>query len=117
MQNLQEIFDRIQSSARERHELNTIYKDSLEQIKEYTDALDKIQVLRKQKKQIEISVRAQLSSEIAKLRALQKDIQTDRQLLSDAALNTLVKGEEVKVVDAAKTEYEPLFSVKFRRKN
>lgn len=116
MQNVQEIFDRIQSSTHERREINTIYKDSLEQIKEYQDALDKIKSLRDQKKQIEISVRAQLSSEIAKLHALEKDIQTDRQLLSDAALNTLVKGEEVKVIDAAKTEYEPLFSVRFRKK-
>ncbi len=116
MQNVQEIFDRIQSSARERREINTIYKDSLEQIKEYQDALEKIESLRKQKKQIEISVRAELSSEIAKLHNLEKDIVTDRQLLSDAALNTLVKGEEVKVTDSANTEYEPLFSVRFRKK-
>src|SRR3989344_1780802 len=103
MPNLQEIFDRIQTSSSERREINTIYKDSLEQIKEYQDALGKIKSLRDQKKQIEISVRAQLSSEIAKLHTLQKDIQTDRQLLSDAALNTLVKGEEVNVVDANNT--------------
>jgi len=116
MQNLQEIFDRIQSSAHERREINTIYKDSLEQIKSYQDTLDKIKSLRDEKKKIEISVRAQLTSEIAKLHTIQKDIATDRQLLSDAALNTLVKGEEVKVVDANNTEHEPLFSVRFRKK-
>ena len=117
MQTVQEIFDRIQMSSHERRELNTLYKDQLQQIKEYQDTLEKIDSLRARKKQLEISVRAELSAEIAKLHHIQKDILTDRQLLSDAALNTLVKGEEVKVVDASNTTYEPLFAVRFRKKN
>lgn len=116
MQTIQEIFDRIQISSHERREINTIYKDSLQQIKEYNETLDKIKSLRDRKKQLEISVRAELSAEIAKLHHLEKDIITDRQLLSDAALNTLVKGEEVKITDSTNTEYEPLFSVRFRKK-
>ena len=39
----------------------------------------------------------------------------DIELMSDMALNKLVSGETVEVVDEAGDKYEPLFTVKFKK--
>jgi len=38
-------------------------------------------------------------------------------LLTDLAINTLMSGETVKITDAENNEYEPKFSVSFRKTN
>jgi hypothetical protein len=46
---------------------------------------------------------------------MKADAETDQEMLSDLALNTLVKGETVQVTDEFENKYEPVFVVKFRR--
>jgi hypothetical protein len=45
------------------------------------------------------------------------NIAGDNQLLSDLALNQLAKGEAIKIVDENKVEYEPVFTVRFKKTN
>lgn len=115
MAQLQEVFDRIKQTKKEQREIKLIYRDALDSSQEYKEIVDELKTFKERKKQIEDDVRRQFSSELAKLDSLKLDIQTDNELLSDLAINQLVKGETVEVQDEAENKYEPVFSVRFKK--
>lgn len=117
MQNLQDIFDRIRATKREQKQIATMYRDALSASHEYRDLLEKLRGFKLRKKQIEDQVKAELGSDLDKLESLKKDVNNDKELLSDVALNKLVAGESVLVEDDDKNPYEPVFSVKFKKTN
>jgi predicted nuclease with TOPRIM domain len=117
MAQLQEVFDRIKETKKEQREIKTIYRDALNSSEEYKSVSDELKTLKERKKQIEEDAQRQFSSEFTKLESLKLDIQTDMELLSDLAINQLVKGETVEVQDEAENKYEPVFSVRFKKAN
>lgn len=117
MQNLQDVFNRIRATKREQRELSAMYKDALAASNEYRDILEKMRGYKLRKQQIEEEAKAELGNDFAKLEALKKYAQTDKELLADIAINHLMEGKTVKVEDEDKNEYEPNFSVKFKKTN
>jgi hypothetical protein len=115
MAQLQEVFNRIQDSKKEQKELKMIYKDALDASTQYREIVEELKVLKEKKQKIESDVRSEYHNELSKLENIKLDIKTDYELLSDLALNQLMKGETVKVADEYETEYEPIFTVKFRK--
>lgn len=115
MQDIQEIFNRMQDIKKKQKDIRSAYKDALESSEEYKEIGDKIKTLRERKKQIENTTKESFSSELTKLDDFKIDLESDMVLLSDLALNKLVKGETVQVVDEYNNTYEPLFTVKFKK--
>lgn len=114
-QELPAIFQRLQNYKKERSELKAMYKDALVNNGEYQKLLTELEDLKVKKKQIEASIKADFKTEFDKLEGIKLHIASDNQLLSDLALNQLVKGELTKLVDENKVEYEPIFTVKFKK--
>lgn len=56
-----------------------------------------------------------ISKRIPKIDAYKMHVKNDLEMLSDLALNKLVSGESVEVIDEAGSKYEPLFTVKFKK--
>jgi predicted nuclease with TOPRIM domain len=117
MQNIQEIFDRVQETSREKKNLQAAYRDALENTSEYLETVEELKTLKERKKQMENAVKAQMDEDFKKIERLQQSIVNDKQLLSDVALTTLIKGEPVNVTGPGDVEYEPLFTVRFKKKN
>jgi DNA polymerase III delta prime subunit len=115
MAKLEEVFNRIKDSKKEQREIRAIYKDALVTSKEYIDVVEKLDEIKSKKKKVEEDIRSQFSSEFSKLESLKLDIASDNELLSDIALNQLMKGETVKVTDEYENDYEPIFSVRFKK--
>lgn len=115
-QNLQEVFKRVQGRKKEQRELKRIYKDALSVNAEYQEVLEQLEALKIKKKKIEAAIKADFKEEFDKLEGLKLNIASDNQLLSDLALIELTKGESINVVDDNKIEYDPLFTVKFKKK-
>lgn len=116
-QQLPDVFKRIQDKKREQRDLKTIYRDALSVNGQYQDVLEELEALKLKKKKILDSVQAEFKEEFDKLEGLKLNIAGDNQLLSDLALNQLTKGELVKIVDENKVEYEPVFTVRFKKTN
>ncbi len=112
---VQEIFDRVEKNRARMKELRTMYKDALAGTQEYTELNDKIKTLRERKKQIENTIRENFTKEATELEDLKVDMDSDMEMLSDIALTRLVKGEQVEVTDKYQNQYEPVFTVKFRK--
>ncbi len=115
MQNIQDVWVRIQETRKQQRSVRQMYKDALASSQEHGELADKIKTLSQRKKQIEAEAKADLGGEWEKLNSLKKEIQLDQELLSDIAVSTLMKGETVKITDPENNEYEPVFNVKFKK--
>lgn len=113
MNDLQEVFNRIRETKQKAREIKKLYKDSLIGSQEYQQIVEKMDNLKLRKKQIEADTKD--ASDFSKLDTYAMHIKADKELLSDLALNKLVSGETVEVVDEAGDKYDPLFSVNFKK--
>lgn len=114
-QQLPDVFKRIQDKKREQRDLKTIYRDALSVNGEYQQVLEELEALKIKKKKILAGVQADFKEEFDKLEGLKLNIAGDNQLLSDLALTQFVSGETVKIIDENKVEYEPVFTVRFKK--
>lgn len=115
MSNLQEIFLRIRENKSEQKKLKEVYRDALSNSPSYKEVVDELNDLKVKKKQIESDIKAQFSSEFIRLEDMKIDLGSDLEMLSDIALTQLMKGETVKVKDEYDVEYDPMFTVKFKK--
>lgn len=114
-QELPEIFKRLQDRKKERRDLKALYRDALSVNGEYQKILEELADLKIKKKKIEAGVQVDFKEEFDKLEGLKLNIAGDSQLLSDVALTQLTSGETVRIVDENKVEYEPIFTVRFKK--
>lgn len=112
---LREIFDRIKKTKKDRKEIKTIYSDALQNSKAFQDALEELKTAKEKKERIEATIRAEFIKEFEQLDTLKKDIDSNTELLSDLAFNSLVKGETVQIEDDDGTKYDPVFQVRFKK--
>ncbi|HYE60281.1 MAG TPA: hypothetical protein VEA18_03810 [Candidatus Kapabacteria bacterium] len=115
MQDIQAIFSRIEEAKKKQKDLKAAYKDALNASPEYIDINDKAKALREKKKQVEQTIKDSFASELTKIEDLQIDIASDMELINDIAMTQIMKGETVQVVDQYGNNYEPIFSVKFKK--
>lgn len=117
MQNIQEVFDRLREIKKEAKDLKDMYKDALVQADEYDEIVEQIKTLREKKKQIETRIQAEMGRAYEKLDDLKREVDTNKEMLSDIAMTTLMKGETVEVKDEYDNVYEPSFKVNFKKAN
>lgn len=115
MNDLQEVFNRIRETKSKAREITKIYKDELISNQEYQQVVEKLDTLKIRKKQIEAQVQEDMKGDFDKLDAHKMHIKNDKELLSDLALNKLVSGETVEVLDEGGDKCDPLFNVKFKK--
>lgn len=114
-QQLPEVFKRIQERKKEQRDLKVMYRDALSINSEYQKIVEELDELKLKKKKIEAAVQMDFKSEFDKLEGLKLNIAGDNQLLSDLAVRSLASGEAIKIVDEHKVEYEPVFTVRFKK--
>ncbi len=114
-QELPDVFKRIQDKKKEQRELKTMYRDALSTSGEYQEALKELADLKVKKKKIESGIQADFKEEFDKLEGLKLNIAGDNQLLSDLAIHQLTSGEPINIIDENKVEYEPVFTVRFKK--
>lgn len=117
MQNIQDVFNRMRTTKKERKNIQILYKDALASSQEYKETTEKLRGYKLRKKQIEDRTKAELGQQFQKFESLNKDLELDKELLADLAISTMMKGETVQVEDEDKNTYEPIFSVKFKKTN
>src|SRR6476660_1236795 len=106
MNDLQEVLNRIRETQNKAKEIRRMYKDSLIAHQEYQQVVEKLDNLKLRKKQIETEIKEDQMADFQKLDSYKMHIVNDTEMLSDLALNKLVSGETVEVVDEAGDRYE-----------
>lgn len=115
MPNLQEVFNRLQETKKEQRTIKSTYKDALATSQSYQQVIEKLQTLKEEKKKIEENIKSDFKSEFDKLDAIKLEIETDKLIMSDLALNEITKGNMIEIVDQYSNKYEPVFSVRFKK--
>ncbi|MFA5420784.1 MAG: hypothetical protein WC280_02035 [Patescibacteria group bacterium] len=115
MVGIQEIFTKIKEKQKEQKTIKSLYRDALANSQEYQNIIDEIQSLKDKKKKLEESMKNELKSEMEKLYSIKIDIESDKELLSQATLTKILKGEEVEITDEYNNKYEPIFNVRFKK--
>lgn len=117
MQDIQEIFNRIQEIKKKQKDIRSSYKEALASSQEYVELTDKLKIMREKKKQIENMIKSDFSSEFTKLDDLKIDLESDMEMLSDIVITKTMKGESVEIKDEYDNNYEPIFTVRFKKIN
>lgn len=115
MAKLQEIFNRIQELKKQMKLLSGGMKEALKNSTAYQDVVQKMEVLREKKKQIEAAVAEEFKGEVSKLEEKKVDLASEKELLNDAAISQLMKGETIEIKDEYDNKYEPTFKVDFKK--
>jgi predicted nuclease with TOPRIM domain len=115
MKDIQGVFDRIREIKKEQKELKEMYKDALVQADKYEEIVEQIKELREQKKQVEARIQAEMGKAYEKLEDLKHEMESEKEMMNDIAISTLMKGEPVQVTDEYQNSYEPQYSVKFKK--
>lgn len=115
MQDLQAIFNRIQENKKKLKDLRDSYKEALKQDQSFVEAEEALKTAREKKKAIELEIKNQFASEFVKMDDLKIDVASDQEMINDIAMTMIMKGETVAVNDKYDNEYEPLFTVKFKK--
>ena len=101
MQDIQDIFNRIQEIKKQQKDIRSAYKESLEGSLEYKEIGDKIKTLRERKKQIENTTKESFSSEFTKLDDFKIEFQGHSMHVinspSPAATASLAYGNEIAI--------------------
>ncbi len=117
MQDIQKVFERLQTQKKKLKDLKKAYKDALSTSQEYVEIIDEMKTMRERKKVIENVTKEQFSGEFVQMDDLKIDIDSEQELLSDIAMTTVMKGESVQITDENDQEYEPIFKVSFKKIN
>ena len=115
MLNLQDVHARIRQKRKESSEIKRAIADDLANNARYQQLVEEIKKLKEEKKSLENQAWAGATGDAEKLDLLKLDIASDKQVLSDIALNMYVAGEKVEVVDENNTRWVPNFSVNFTK--
>ena len=116
MQELKDVFDRIQEKKKERKELTKMFQDELKHNGDYQKILEDIKTLREKKKSIENQAKANALADATQLDNLSEEIKGSIELLSDVALTKLMNRETVEILDEANdVRYAPVFTVRFKK--
>ena len=113
--NIDEVYKRIEKNKREIRDINKMIRDQFTHIQRHAEILEELKTLREEKKSLENEIRANESSEIDRLEDLKIEVATDKELLSDLALNKYMANENVEIVDDFDNKWVPYFSVTFKK--
>jgi len=117
MKDVQEVFNEFQGTKKEMKEIRKEYKDVLAQDVEYQKILEKMNTLKEEKKQHELSAQRDLGMRWEKLDELKGETKSLQEMMSDISLSTLMDGETVEVRDEYDNLYEPMYNVNFKKVN
>ena len=113
--NVQDMYNEIRDKEKKKKELNQAIKDAYQNYTEFQEILDKMDALKARKKEVEMAVRHEYSSEFNDLEDLKLDIKDMKQVLSDMLWNKLIKNEPIEIRDEYETKYVPNVMVTLKK--
>ena len=115
MSALQETFDRIKKKKERQRKLRTQLREAFDNSHAYQQVKGELETVKAKKKQTEDAIHDEFTSELQTIDALSQEIKDDQQMLADLAITRIAKGQTIEVKDEHDIEYEPIFSVRFKK--
>lgn len=113
MNDPQKVFQRLLELKGELKKLKAFMKERYNENSQYVEFTEKINELKKQRKEIQKQIDDMNPSEVTKIQDMKIDIASEQELLNDIILAKITKGETVELQDNFEQQVLPIFSVKF----
>jgi hypothetical protein len=107
--------DNVQTATKKCSEIKKAFRSAFEDSTAHKEAKEAYTQARAKLKQIEQAILSDYSGEIDKLEALKEELNTEKDNMTAEALQQFAKGESLTIKDKNGVEYEPIFSVKFKK--
>lgn len=115
MQNIQELFDKLQEIKKEQKEIKKEYRDTLTNTNEYEETAEELKQLREKKKKIETIAQNRMGLRYQRLEELKEKTDEINQMISDIAMSTIAEGKSIEIKDQYENAYEPVYKVTFKK--
>lgn len=115
MQQLQMVFNDYQSVKKEIKDIKNEYKDILVQDQEYQIICEKLNLLKEEKKQHELSAQLDMGIRWGRLEELKSEEKKLKEMITDISITNLMKGESVEVRDEYDNLYTPNYNVNYKK--
>lgn len=115
MQDIQEVYNRIQEKKKERKRLKQLLKDGLDASTPFREIKEEMDKMKAKRKEVENGVLASYEHERRDLEALEEEVKNEQQVMDDIALTMYMKGESIIFKNENDEEYEPTFKVKYKK--
>jgi hypothetical protein len=115
MQDIQEVYNRIQEKKKERKRLKRMLKDGLDASAPFREIKDEMEKVKAKKKEVENGVFASYEHEKRDIEGLDEELKSEQQVMDDIALTMYMKGESIVFKNENDEEYEPTFKVKYKK--
>jgi predicted nuclease with TOPRIM domain len=115
MKDIQGVYDTMEERKKMLKDLKDMYKDATENSLPYQNILERLQEIKNQKALLEKSIKDGMGKDYDKMEELKSELQSDKEMMTDIALTKLMQGETVELKDKYDNQYEPVFSVRFKK--
>lgn len=115
MKQLQLIYDEVIEKSEEVRSFNREVKRELDGNVEYRSLGDDIRDIKEKRALIRLSVLEKFGIQTERIGEVISQIKDEKQKMTDVAMTNLMKGLTVLVKDKYEDEYEPVWSVKFKK--
>ena len=115
MRDIQDIFNELEEIKKEQKAIRKDYRDMLTNDGEYQLRKDEYDTARITKKEMEVSIQDSMGGSYDRLEELKVERTALEEMLSDAAMTQLLKGESIELSDTHHNEYEPVYKVSFKK--
>jgi len=95
--------------------IREMYKNALENHKNYPSILEDFNALKAKKTLIESKIKDEMEKDFDIIDDLKREIQEDERKLADMAIKELVNGNDANINDDWDNELEPIFKVKYKK--
>lgn len=115
MLQLQLVFSKTEDLKQKAKIIKHSIADALQDSRAYQEARKNLEAVKSDFKNLEEAIKADYRKELEELIEIKEDLRSEQQMMSDMAINNLVKGEALDIQDKKGNRLEPVFSVKFRK--
>jgi len=114
---LQLAFFEIIENKKEAKDLKALLADTLKDNDKYQEIVEQIKELNEKRKNMLLAIKNTIAKPMEKLEELNIEKKSTKEVMTDLALNSFMKGETVEVEDEFGNKYEPVWTVTFKKKN
>lgn len=115
---IEELFTRLAENKKELKRLKAITTEALKSSKPWATITEEINEAREKRKRIEDTVLADYSETLNDIEKLKLEVANDQMIISDIALNALMRGESIAVNDAdGNVRWEPNIKITFKQQS
>lgn len=110
------VFNQALSLAAQKKELERVLNEELASHPQHNKIKSNLEDAQQKMKELKMSIVNKFKSEANKLDDLKCDIASEKQMLTDIALADYINGKNINTKDKDGIEYEPFFSLKYKKK-